>query len=125
MKIIQQGRGFAAPFALWRGFVGTKTLAQPSVENDAETGSKTDYVKRSKIIYHNDDVTTFDFVALSLIRFFGKSLEEASELTLKVHNEGLAIVAVLPREAAELKRDQVVSAARAQKFPLCVELESE
>ena len=95
------------------------------METDAETGGKADYVKRAKIIYHNDDVTTFDFVALSLIRFFRKSLEEAAELTLKVHNEGLAVVAVLPREAAELKRDQVVSAARAQKFPLYVEIEEE
>ena len=46
-----------------------------------------------KIIYHNDDVTSFEFVILSLIQIFKKSADEAIALSLLVHNQGKAVVA--------------------------------
>lgn len=99
------------------------TKADPIINE--EISDNIDYIKRSKVIYHDDDKTTFEFVMATLIRFFGHDPKQALELTYEVHEKGESIVAVLPRETAEFKRDAVVSVARAQKFPFCVTLEDE
>lgn len=75
------------------------------------------------VIYMNDEVTTVDFVIESLISVFNHSTESAAELTSKVHEEGSAVVAVLPYELAEQKGVEVTMLARNNGFPLLVRLE--
>jgi ATP-dependent Clp protease adaptor protein ClpS len=78
-----------------------------------------------KIIYINDDVTTIEFVIESLMEYFQYTSENALELTKNIHNEGSAVVAVLPFEIAEQKGLEVTLAARAQGFPLQIKIEEE
>jgi len=78
-----------------------------------------------RIIYINDDVTSMEFVVNSLIEYFDYNPDTASQLTRNIHEEGSAIVAVLPYEIAEQKGIEVTLDARAQGYPLQVKVEAE
>jgi ATP-dependent Clp protease adaptor protein ClpS len=76
-----------------------------------------------KIIYLNDHQTSMEFVIETLIEFFDYELETAMEITHDIHEQGSAIVAVMPFEIAEQKGIEVTVAARAKNYPLQVKLE--
>jgi ATP-dependent Clp protease adaptor protein ClpS len=76
-----------------------------------------------KVIYMNDNVTTMEFVIESLMAIFNHSREVSLELTTKIHEDGGAVVAVLPSELAEQKGIEATMMARQQGFPLLVRLE--
>lgn len=78
-----------------------------------------------KIIYLNDDVTSMEFVVNSLVEFFNYNIDTADQLTRDIHDQGSAVVAVLPYEIAEQKGIEVTLSARAQGYPLQVKVESE
>ena len=78
-----------------------------------------------KIIYINDNVTSMEFVVGSLIDYFNYIQDTASTITQNIHEEGSAIVAVLPYEIAEQKGIEVTLDARSQGFPLQVKVEAE
>jgi ATP-dependent Clp protease adaptor protein ClpS len=77
-----------------------------------------------RVILHNDDVTTMDFVVWLLVTLFGKSYDDALTLMMAVHNTGSATVTVCPQERAELYVEQVHSLARPRGFPLVASCES-
>ena len=74
--------------------------------------------KLYKVIFLNDDYTTFDFVIDVLKSVFHKTEEEAINLTLKVDKEGSAVIGIYPLEIAQEKVDKTHSLARAAGFPL-------
>lgn len=78
-----------------------------------------------KIIYINDNVTTMEFVVNSLIQYFNYNTDTATTITENIHNEGSAVVAILPYEIAEQKGIEVTLSARTNGFPLCVKVEAE
>lgn len=78
-----------------------------------------------KVFYVNDDVTTMEFVVESLMQYFHHDEESAITLTTTIHNDGSAVVAVLPYEIAEQKGCEVTIEARRQGYPLQVKIESE
>jgi ATP-dependent Clp protease adaptor protein ClpS len=78
-----------------------------------------------RIIYINDDVTSMEFVISSLIEYFNYNPDTASQLTHDIHENGSAIVAVLPYEIAEQKGIEVTVEARNQGYPLQVKVEAE
>lgn len=78
-----------------------------------------------KVLYINDNVTTVEFVMETLMSVFGHSETTAVELTRQIHEEGAAVVAVLPYELAEQKGVEVTILARNAGFPLQVKLEQE
>ncbi|OGV71734.1 MAG: ATP-dependent Clp protease adapter ClpS [Methylophilales bacterium RIFCSPHIGHO2_02_FULL_57_10] len=74
-----------------------------------------------KVLLLNDDYTPMEFVVEVLQRFFSKSREQATQIMLKVHNEGVGLCDIYPREVAETKVQQVTSLAREHQHPLqCV-----
>lgn len=77
-----------------------------------------------KVLYINDDVTTMEFVVTSLIQFFDYTTETAIKITEDIHDQGSAVVAVLPYEIAEQKGIEVTREARQQGFPLQIKIES-
>jgi ATP-dependent Clp protease adaptor protein ClpS len=97
--------------------------------DDGDTGTQTvEKVRLSRpkmwrVIMHNDDFTTQQFVIQVLEHFFRKDPTEAHHLMLKVHMTGKAIVAVYTRDIAETKVDQVTDYAREQGHPLMLTLE--
>ena len=78
-----------------------------------------------KVIYLNDSQTTMEFVIDSLMEVFNYSMETAVQITEDIHNEGSAVVAVLPYEVAEQKGIEVTLQARNNNYPLQVKLEPE
>ena len=76
-----------------------------------------------RVIYINDNTTTMEFVVESLVEFFDYTIETATQLTVSIHENGQAIVAVLPFEIAEQKKYEVNESAREQDFPLQIKLE--
>lgn len=98
-------------------------------ETDVAVKSKT-RVKLSpprehKVIYLNDDVTPMEFVVESLMEIFDHDSLTAENLTMRVHEEGSAVVAVLPYEIAEHKGVEVTVIARSNGYPLQVKIEPE
>lgn len=80
--------------------------------------------KMYKVILHNDDSTTFDFVIAILTRIFHKSVEQAIEITVAIHEQGQGIAgSPYTREIAEEKTAETVSFARANGFPLTATFE--
>jgi len=74
-----------------------------------------------RVLLLNDDFTPMDFVVRVLEHFFHKSREQATVIMLKVHNEGVGLCGVFPRDVAETKVNQVVDFAREHQHPLqCV-----
>lgn len=74
-----------------------------------------------KVLLLNDDFTPMEFVVDVLQQFFGKNREQATQIMLKVHNEGAGICGIYPRDVAETKVQQVTSHARDHQHPLqCV-----
>jgi ATP-dependent Clp protease adaptor protein ClpS len=74
-----------------------------------------------KVVLLNDDYTPMDFVVITLQEYFNKSLEEAMQIMLKVHNEGKGICGVFSKDIATTKVDLVMAYARQAGHPLqCV-----
>jgi ATP-dependent Clp protease adaptor protein ClpS len=78
-----------------------------------------------RVLYINDETTTMEFVIESLIAIFDMSHDGAMAITHKIHEEGSAVVAVMPYELAEQKGIEVTILARSHGFPLQVKLEAE
>jgi ATP-dependent Clp protease adaptor protein ClpS len=78
-----------------------------------------------RVVYINDNQTTYEFVVASLMEFFDYSDETADVITKDIHEAGSACVAVLPFEIAEQKGIEVTVLARAQSFPLQIRVEPE
>jgi len=78
-----------------------------------------------KIIYFNDEVTSMEFVVGSLIDYFSYNQDTATSITQNIHDQGSAVVAVLPYEIAEQKGIEVTLEARSQGYPLQVKIEAE
>lgn len=78
-----------------------------------------------KIIYINDDVTSMEFVVESLIDYFNYNENTATDITHNIHEQGSAVVAVLPYEIAEQKGIEVTLEARSQGYPLQIKVEEE
>jgi ATP-dependent Clp protease adaptor protein ClpS len=111
----------ARPVPYNGGMPETQTL--PKVEET--TDSTKQRAPLWKVIFHNDDRTTMEFVVWVLMRFFALDAEQAARVMLEVHQTGQGLAGVYPREVAELKKDQVTSAARTRKFPLTVTIEAD
>jgi ATP-dependent Clp protease adaptor protein ClpS len=76
-----------------------------------------------KVILFNDDYTTMDFVIEVLQMFFAMSRERATQVMLKVHQEGSAVCGIYPKDIAETKVEQVSAFAKQREHPLRCELE--
>ena len=71
-----------------------------------------------KVILMNDDYTPMEFVIHILENFFSMEREKATQIMLKVHTEGSAVVGIYPRDIAETKSEQVNIYAQENSHPL-------
>ncbi|MCL2626868.1 MAG: ATP-dependent Clp protease adaptor ClpS [Cystobacterineae bacterium] len=76
-----------------------------------------------KVLIHNDNYTTMEFVIHVLMEVFHKPENEAVETMWKVHMEGIGVAGIYPREIAETKMSQAQTLAVAQEFPLRFSME--
>ena len=76
-----------------------------------------------KVLLHNDDYTTMEFVVQILVEFFNKSTTEATQIMLHVHTKGVGVCGVYPYEVAETKVARVTERARQEGHPLMCTME--
>jgi ATP-dependent Clp protease adaptor protein ClpS len=76
-----------------------------------------------KVLLHNDDFTTMEFVVYVLQTVFGLAEAEAFHIMLKVHLEGLGVAGIYTYEVAEMKAAKVLELARAREYPLLCTVE--
>ena len=81
--------------------------------------------KMYKVLLLNDEITTMEFVIEILMNIFSFNFENASELMLKIHNEGYGVCGIYTQEIALSKQKQVNDAAKLANFPLQTKVEEE
>ena len=78
-----------------------------------------------KVLLLNDDFTPMEFVVVVLQQFFSKSREQATQIMLKVHNDGIGLCGIYPHDIADTKVNQVTAFAREHQHPLQCIMEEE
>lgn len=81
--------------------------------------------RKYKVLLHNDDYTTMDFVVEVLMRVFRKDETQAMSIMLSVHNQGYGVCGTYTAEVAETKVDLVHRLAKSAGFPLKCSMEGE
>ena len=76
-----------------------------------------------RVLLHNDDYTTMEFVVEILMVVFKRSMEDATRIMLNVHRNGIGVCGTYPYEIAETKVEIVETLARAGDFPLKCSME--
>jgi ATP-dependent Clp protease adaptor protein ClpS len=78
-----------------------------------------------KVLFHNDDYTTMEFVVEILMGVFRRTRVEATRIMLSVHRTGKGVAGVYTREVAETKAGLAMDRARERGYPLLVTTEPE
>jgi ATP-dependent Clp protease adaptor protein ClpS len=91
----------------------------------AKTRPKTKKPSLYKVLLLNDDYTPMEFVVQILQKIFGKSQEDAIEIMLHVHRNGVGVCGLFTFEVAETKVTQVIELARRHQHPLQCTMEKE
>ena len=102
-----------------------KTKTEPTVRQRIDPKLNLQEPPNFRVIYINDETTTQEFVVETLKVIFNYDEGAAEALTMRVHEEGSAVVAVLPYEMAEQKGIEVTLLARNNGFPLQVKIEAD
>ena len=88
------------------------------VETEKESDKKLKKPPLYKVLLHNDDYTTKEFVVQILEYVFHKAHTEAVHIMLHVHQNGIGVAGVYTYEVAETKVALVESLARQHEYPL-------
>src|SRR5512145_478775 len=100
---------------------GDTAVAVPKTKAEKETRRPRLY----KVLLHNDDYTTQEFVDWVLQAVFKHDPESAHRIMLHVHMHGVGVAGIYPFEIAETKADKTMSLARESDFPLLATVEPE
>jgi ATP-dependent Clp protease adaptor protein ClpS len=96
-----------------------------STLTDARTEQRVQRPRMWRVLLHNDDYTTQDFVIWVLETIFHKPRGEAFAIMMNVHRTGLGIAGVYTHDIADTKVKAVKSQAEVHEFPLLVTMEPE
>ena len=88
-----------------------------------EKKAKTARPRLWRVLLHNDDFTTMEFVVKVLVEIFAKTPAEATDLMLQVHHRGACVAGVYTYEVAETKVSAVEQMARQAEFPFLCTME--
>lgn len=115
----------------WRPRLETDTDTDTDTQTD--TGIDLEFIvmdeeeleRPYRVIIHNDDVTTFEFVINILVVVFELSFVRATYIAFETHYKGNSYVCTLPLAEAKSKVFKAQFAARQQGFPLTFSIEPE
>ena len=98
---------------------------QGDVVVQQKTEKKLQRPRLYKVLFHNDDYTTMEFVVALLMAIFHHSEAEATAIMLHVHRNGVGVAGVYPYSVAEAKVQETMKAAEDAEYPLLVTMEPE
>jgi len=97
----------------------------PKFEEELDFALDLEEPKMFKVLLHNDDYTSMDFVVDVLIRIFHKTHAEAEQIMLQIHEKDKAVCGVYSFEIAQTKAEQVKQLAKQNEFPLLATIEED
>jgi len=95
----------------------------PRIEEEIESDLVIAEPEKYKVLLHNDDYTTIDFVVDILMGVFHKNEIEAERIMMDVHKKGRAVCGIYTYEIAQTKVYQVKELAKSNGFPLLATME--
>jgi ATP-dependent Clp protease adaptor protein ClpS len=103
------------------------TKPDPDISEDIDSKSfdEVDEPPMYRVLIHNDDYTTMEFVVDILMQIFHKSFESATKIMLSVHQQGVGLCGVYTFDVAATKVDEVHDRASEHGFPLKSTMEKE
>ena len=78
-----------------------------------------------KVLFHNDNYTTMEFVVWVLQSVFHKSESDSQLIMLNVHKNGVGVAGVFTKDVAETKVERTHQLAKEHEFPLKLSIEPE
>ena len=99
--------------------------SREAVLTESQTAQKLQPPVMWRVLLHNDDYTTQEFVVWVLETVFQRPPSEAFIIMMKVHRSGLGIAGIYTRDVAETKVAATKRLAEQQEFPLLVTMEPE
>jgi ATP-dependent Clp protease adaptor protein ClpS len=90
----------------------------PKIEEEIDSDIALDEPPMYRVVLHNDDYPTMEFVIQILKTIFHKNEQESEQIMLAIHQKGKGICGVYTREIAQTKVEQVKVLAKQNKFPL-------
>ena len=102
-------------------------MDEEDISGDVAVKRKIDVKRPSKykVILHNDDYTTMEFVVQVLVQIFQKNQEEAIKIMHDVHKSGSGIAGIYSKEIAETKVNITMQNAQEAGYPLLCTMEKE
>ena len=97
----------------------------PKFEEELDFALELEEPQMFKVLLHNDDYTSMDFVVDILIRIFHKTHAQAEQIMLQIHEKDKAICGVYSFEIAQTKANQVKQLAKQNEFPLLATIEED
>lgn len=97
----------------------------PKIEHELEFDLQLEEPQMFKVLLHNDDYTSMDFVVEVLTGIFHKSYTEAEKIMLHIHGTGKAVCGIYSFEIAQTKANQVKQKAKQNEFPLLATIEED
>ena len=104
-----------------------KSKSQTNTDSDVLVIDRNEVTRPSlyKVIMHNDNFSTMDFVVEVLCTIYKHPINKANDLTQLIHTSGRAVAGTYIKEIAESKVIQTHNLARKREFPLKCTLEKE
>ena len=97
----------------------------PKIEEEIETSLGVEEPRMFKVLLHNDDYTSMDFVVDVLMNIFHKNAAEAEKIMIQIHEKGIGVCGVYSYEIAQTKAEQVRQKAKQNEFPLLATIEED
>ena len=98
---------------------GDTAVVLPKTKAESKTKRPVPY----RVLLHNDDYTTQEFVDWVLVSVFNHDQESAHRIMLHVHMHGVGVAGIYPHEVAETKAQKTMALAREAEYPLMVTVE--
>ncbi len=95
----------------------------PKIEEEIKSSLMLDEPTKYKVLLHNDDYTTMDFVVEILMIIFHKNMFQSEQIMLTIHKSGKAVCGLYTHDIAQTKVYQVRELAKSKGFPLLATLE--
>lgn len=98
-------------------------MAKEQTKTGVRSSTRLQYPSKYNVVFHNDDYTPMEFVISLLVEVFDRTLEQAKDITIQIHEKGQGIAGTYFHEIAEQKQQETIVLSRHNGHPLKVTLQ--